>query len=316
MLKDSFDRVIDYLRISVTSNCNFRCKYCMPNGASEDSSDFLSFDELFYFVKNLIDQGIKKIRITGGEPLLRKDICKFIKSICDYKKDIDIGLTTNGFLLSNLAKELSSSGLKRLNISLDTLQKDKFIKISNKDALDKVLDGIDASLSLNFKIKLNSVIIKGINDDEILDLLEFANERRIEIRFIEFMQNIHAGDIKGVGMNEILDIIKTRHKIIYTQKFPQSPSLNFTLDNGQIFGIIAPHKDDFCKSCNRIRLSAKGELIPCLYHDEAKSIKEAIKTKNIDELNKLVKEVIKNKPEKNRWSEEITSNRAFYKTGG
>lgn len=317
MLKDSFNRVVDYLRISVTSNCNFRCKYCMPNGSFEDNSSFLSFDEMFKIVKILIDQGVKKIRITGGEPLLRDDLYKFIKLISDYDKNIDIGLTTNAYLLFKYAKILKESGLKRINISLDSLKKDKIKEISQKDVLDNVLKGIDSAFNLGFIIKLNCVPLKNINDDEILDLIEFAKSKNATIRFIEFMQNIHANDrLIGLSMKEILEIISKKYKIVDKFQSLNSPSLNFKLDNGQIFGIIAPHSDDFCKSCNRIRLSAKGELIPCLYHDDAKSIKEAIKNDNLSLAKEIIKDVVKNKPEKNRWSNELISNRAFYKTGG
>ncbi|KRS82241.1 molybdenum cofactor biosynthesis protein MoeA, partial [Campylobacter coli] len=176
MLIDQFGRKINYLRISVTQRCNFRCLYCMPKIPfnHQPKENLLSFEELFLFVKVAIDEGIEKIRITGGEPLLRKDLSVFIKMINDYKKDLDLAITTNGFLLKDFAKDLKDAGLKRLNISLDTLESKKAKILAQKDVLDSVLAGIDEALSVGLKVKLNTVVLKGLNDDELIPLLEFA----------------------------------------------------------------------------------------------------------------------------------------------
>ncbi len=317
MLVDSFNRKIDYIRVSVTSRCNFRCIYCMPNTPFDwdPRENILSYEEMFEFLKLAIDEGVKKIRLTGGEPLIRKDIDKFVKMLYSYKPSLDLALTTNGYYLSEYAKKLKEAGLKRVNISLDSLKEDVAHKIAQKDVLKKVLSGIDEAIKVGLKVKLNSVIMKGINDNEILDLLSFAKEKGVIIRFIEFMENEKAyPNIKRVSADEILKTISTKYDFIELEK-DNSASRYFKIDN-YIFGIIEPHNEDFCKSCNRIRLTAEGFLIPCLFFTQSYSIKEAIRKKDIKKAALILKDVVKNKPEKNDWVEEKVSSRAFYETGG
>ncbi|EAI3135936.1 GTP 3',8-cyclase MoaA [Campylobacter coli] len=320
MLIDQFGRKINYLRISVTQRCNFRCLYCMPKIPfnHQPKENLLSFEELFLFVKVAIDEGIEKIRITGGEPLLRKDLSVFIKMINDYKKDLDLAITTNGFLLKDFAKDLKDAGLKRLNISLDTLESKKAKILAQKDVLDSVLAGIDEALSVGLKVKLNTVVLKGLNDDELIPLLEFAKSKNIQIRFIEFMENIHAyGKLQGLKRDEIIQILSQKYQVKLIKKAEKAPVSIYSAD-GYEFGIIDPHSHEFCDSCNRIRLSAEGLLIPCLYFDEALSIKEAVRKDDINAAANILQEVLRNKPEKNRWSvvDNETSSRAFYQTGG
>lgn len=320
MLIDQFGRKINYLRISVTQRCNFRCLYCMPKIPfnHQPKENLLSFEELFLFVKVAIDEGIEKIRITGGEPLLRKDLSVFIKMINDYKKDLDLAITTNGFLLKDFAKDLKDAGLKRLNISLDTLESKKAKILAQKDVLDSVLAGIDEALSVGLKVKLNTVVLKGLNDDELIPLLEFAKSKNIQIRFIEFMENIHAyGKLQGLKRDEIIQILSQKYQVKLIKKAEKAPVSIYSAD-GYEFGIIDPHSHEFCDSCNRIRLSAEGLLIPCLYFDEALSIKEAVRKGDINAAANILQEVLRNKPEKNRWSvvDNETSSRAFYQIGG
>ncbi|ELP9218971.1 GTP 3',8-cyclase MoaA [Campylobacter coli] len=320
MLIDQFGRKINYLRISVTQRCNFRCLYCMPKIPfnHQPKENLLSFEELFLFVKVAIDEGIEKIRITGGEPLLRKDLSVFIKMINDYKKDLDLAITTNGFLLKDFAKDLKDAGLKRLNISLDTLESKKAKILAQKDVLDSVLAGIDEALNVGLKVKLNTVVLKGLNDDELIPLLEFAKSKNIQIRFIEFMENIHAyGKLQGLKRDEIIQILSQKYQVKLIKKAEKAPVSIYSAD-GYEFGIIDPHSHEFCDSCNRIRLSAEGLLIPCLYFDEALSIKEAVRKGDINAAANILQEVLRNKPEKNRWSvvDNETSSRAFYQTGG
>lgn len=322
MLIDAHSRVVDYLRISVTQRCNFRCKYCMPKTPFDwvPKENLLSFEELFLFVKIAIDEGIKKIRITGGEPLLRKDLHLFIKMISDYCDDIDLALTTNGYLLKSQAKLLKDAGLKRINMSLDSLKANKVEFISQKDVLKNVLDGLEEALKVGLKVKLNTVALKGINEDEILSLLEFAKSKNCTIRYIEYMENSHANSqITGLSAKEILNLISKKYEFEDIGKAKNSPSNMYRLKDGYEFGIIAPHKHDFCETCNRIRLSAEGLLIPCLYYSEALSIKDAMKNKDLNKALEILKEVLKNKPERNKWEEENKSeisSRAFYETGG
>ncbi len=318
MLIDKFDRKIDYIRVSVTSRCNFRCLYCMPNTPFDwiPHEKVMRYEEMFEFLKLAIDEGVNKIRITGGEPLLRKDLDKFIKMLYDYKPELDLALTTNGYYLSEMAKTLKKAGLKRVNISLDSLKPEVAKKIAQKDVLDKVLKGIDEAINVGLGVKLNTVVMKGINDNEILDLLKFAENKNLTIRFIEFMENERAyPDIKRVDSKEILEKISKEYNFKELPK-DNSASNYFEMDNGYKFGIIEPHSDNFCKKCNRIRLTAEGFLIPCLFFTESYNIKEAIRDGNIKKAAEILRDVVKNKPEKNDWQEDEVSTRAFWETGG
>jgi len=321
MLIDGYGRVVDYLRISVTQRCNFRCRYCMPKTpfSWEPKENLLSFEELFLFVKVCLEEGVKKIRITGGEPLIRKDLDKFIKMISDHSPNIDLAITTNGFMLRHYAKLFKDAGLKRINMSLDTLDNKKAEFISQKSILHEVLAGLDAALDAGLIVKINTVALKGINDDEILSLMDFAKSINCQIRFIEYMENTHANNkLKGLKANEILDIIKQKYSLELSDK-GMGPASIYKLSDGYKFGIIDPHKHDFCESCNRIRLTAEGHLIPCLYFEDAMSIKEAVKAKDIIKASEILRKVLQNKPKENKWAVGAlneTSSRAFYQTGG
>ena len=323
MLIDGFGRKHDYLRVSVTERCNFRCQYCMPEKPFSwvPKENLLSYEDLFKFIKVSIDEGITKVRITGGEPLLREGLDQFIKMIYDYKNDLDLALTTNGFLLPKVAQKLKDAGLKRINISLDSMTAATAAKIAQKDVLETVLEGIQAADDAGLKIKINCVPIKGINDVDVIEVLDFCKSKGYTVRFIEFMENQHAKDgAKGLNSDEI--------KAIVAQKYPNfkavprdtsSPAQYYELEDGFQFRIIEPHKDDFCAACNRIRLTAEGFLIPCLYFEDAMSIKDAIQSNNIDEAAAILKKVLAGKPEKNKWSikdDNEISSRAFYQTGG
>ncbi|GAA7919203.1 GTP 3',8-cyclase MoaA [Helicobacter pylori] len=321
MLVDSFNRVIDYIRVSVTKQCNFRCQYCMPTTPLNffDNEELLPLDNVLEFLKIAIDEGVKKIRITGGEPLLRKGLDEFIAKLHAYNKEVALVLSTNGFLLKKMAKDLKNVGLSRVNVSLDSLKSDRVLKISQKDALKNTLEGIEESLKVGLKLKLNTVAIKSVNDDEILELLEYAKNRNIQIRYIEFMENTHAKDlVKGLKEQEILDLIAQKYKIIETENPKKGSSKIYMLENGYQFGIIAPHSDDFCQSCNRIRLASDGKICPCLYYQDAIDAKEAIMNKDTKNIKRLLKQSVINKPEKNMWNDEnsTTPTRAFYYTGG
>ncbi|PHS39862.1 MAG: GTP 3',8-cyclase MoaA [Sulfurovum sp.] len=324
MLIDGHGRTVDYLRISVTERCNFRCQYCMPEKPFSwvPKENLLTFEELFLFVKVAIDGGITKIRLTGGEPLLRADLDIFIKKIHDYKPDIDLALTTNAYLLPQAAQKLKDAGLKRLNISLDSLKADVAAKIAGKNVLPQVLKGIDKALEVGLKVKINMVPLKGINEYEILDILEYCKKKGIKVRFIEYMENKHASKtLQGMHGKEILAKVKEKYTIRALGREGASPSFNYSLDDGTEFGLIDPHKHDFCENCNRIRLTAEGNLIPCLYFDEAMSIAAYVKDGDIQGAADVLAQVLKDKPKENRWSEDRPtedniSSRAFYETGG
>ena len=325
MLIDGHGRTVDYLRVSVTERCNFRCQYCMPEKPFSwvPKENLLSFEELFLFMKVAIDEGVNKIRITGGEPLLREDLDTFIKMIHDYKPDIDLALTTNAYLLPQTAQKLKDAGLKRLNISLDSLKPEVAQKIAQKDVLGQVLRGIDKALEVGLGVKINMVPLKGINDEEILDVMAYCMERNIKVRFIEYMENRHANiELRGMHGKEILSKVKEKYTIHALGREGASPSFNYRIEeNGYEFGLIDPHKHDFCENCNRIRLTAEGNLIPCLYFDEAMSIADSVKKGDIQGAADVLAQVLKDKPKENRWSEdnpneEDVSSRAFYETGG
>lgn len=321
MLVDSYDRVVDYLRISVTERCNFRCQYCMPEKPFSwvPKENLLTFEELFEFVKVAIDEGVNKIRITGGEPLLREDLDTFIKMIYNYKPSIDLAMTTNAYLLKDSAKKLKDAGLQRINVSIDSLKPEIAAEIAKKDVLQSVLAGVEEAQKVGLKVKVNMVPMQGINANEIIELLEYCKKRNMSIRFIEYMENTYAtANIQGLKAKEILKILSQNYTFSDDGFEKSSPSRYYTLEDGYRFGIIEPYGDDFCKECNRIRLTAEGYLIPCLYFDEAMSIAESIKRGDIKTAALVLKEVIKNKPEKNRWGSDDTqtSSRAFYETGG
>jgi len=325
MLIDGHGRTVNYLRVSVTERCNFRCQYCMPEKPFSwvPRENLLSFEELFIFMKVAIDEGVTKIRITGGEPLLREGLDEFIRMIHEYKSDIDLALTTNAYLLSETAQKLKDAGLKRLNISLDSLKPEVAYKIAQKDVLDKVLKGIDKALEVGLGVKINMVPMKGINDNEILDILEYCKKRDIKVRFIEYMENSHATQtIEGMHGKEILAKVKEGHTIRALGREGASPSFNYALEDGTEFGLIDPHKHDFCENCNRIRLTAEGFLIPCLYFDEAMSIRDSVREGDIEGASKILAKVLVDKPKENRWNEidnggeNEASSRAFYETGG
>lgn len=322
MLIDSYGRVVDYLRVSVTERCNFRCRYCMPEEGIENIShqNVLSYEEMFEFIKICLDNGVTKIRLTGGEPLVRKGIENFVAMINNYKPNLDLAMTTNGYLLAKKAKALKEAGLKRLNISLDTLDRQKATFIARKDVLDEVIDGINEAANLGFGVKLNTVALKGVNDGELLDLMEFAKSKNAQIRYIEFMENSSAcSELRGLKKDDILSLISKKYKVKEITKSPHSPSSLFELEDGYKFGIIDPHKHDFCATCNRLRLSAEGLLIPCLYYEDGKSIREAMRAGDIKKACEILREVIEKKPEKNKWENDgkgEISSRAFYQTGG
>ena len=321
MLIDGHGREVNYLRVSVTERCNFRCQYCMPDKPFSwvPRENLLSFEELFLFMKVAIDEGVTKIRITGGEPLLREGLDSFIRMISEYKPDIDLALTTNGYLLAKVAQKLKDAGLNRLNISIDSLKSEVAQQIAQKNVLKDVLDGVEKALEVGLKVKINMVPLKGINDSEIVDVLDYAKKRGIEVRFIEYMENSLAKDqLEGLLGREILDRVKEKYSIKKVGREGSSPSFSYLLEDGYKFGLIDPHKHDFCENCNRIRLTAEGHLIPCLYFDEAMSIKDAVKAGDIEAAAQVLKQVLKDKPEKNRWDESDgeVSNRAFYETGG
>ncbi|MDP2893454.1 MAG: radical SAM protein, partial [Sulfurimonas sp.] len=221
--------------------------------------------------------------------------------------------------LKSTAQKLKNAGLKRLNVSIDTLKPEVALKIAQKDVLANVLEGVEEARAVGLKVKVNMVPMKNMNADEIIDVLEYCKKRDMSIRFIEYMENQFASkEISGLKSSELLEILREHYKFESEGFDGSSPSHYYRMSDGYKFGIIEPYSDDFCKQCNRIRLTAEGQLIPCLYFDEALSISKSIKEGDIAAAAEVLRDVVKNKPEKNRWGGEDgeVSSRAFYETGG
>lgn len=284
LLQDSFGRTHNNLRISVTDRCNLRCEYCMPEEVEFlDHRELLTFEEISEVAQVAVGLGINKIRLTGGEPLLRRDLPVLVKFLTGIPQITDLSLTTNGLLLKNQVKKLKEAGLRRLTISLDTLDPGRFRQLCKRDGLDQVLQGIEAALQEGFeKIKLNTVCIKGINDQDIVPLAEYARSRKIELRFIEYMP-IGANPWernKVLFAHEILEILETQVAKLFPGAAydPTAPAMEFTYQDGQgSIGIIASISRPFCQHCNRVRLTAEGKFRNCLFALEEVDLKPLIR---------------------------------------
>lgn len=271
LLVDSFGRLHNNLRISVTDRCNLRCVYCMPEEVEFlDRGELLTFEEITAFASVALGMGIDKIRLTGGEPLLRKGLEILIGKLTSLHGLKDLSLTTNGILLGQLAKPLKDAGLKRLTISLDTLQPKRFQEICRRDQMGQVLGGIDAALAAGFQVKLNSISMKGFTEDEVIPLATFARSKNLEIRFIEYMPiGANPWEREKVFLaHEILEVLETAFGPVTpsANNDPRAPAMEFDYSDGKgKFGIIASVSRPFCNHCNRIRLTAEGKLRNCLF---------------------------------------------------
>jgi cyclic pyranopterin phosphate synthase len=273
-LLDSYGRVADDLRISVTDRCNVRCVYCMPAEGVRwlAREDILRFEEIHRLARLFVEQyGVRTIRLTGGEPLVRVGIEDLVGMINDLDPTLDITMTTNGVLLRQKASLLKEAGLKRVNISLDTLHLDRSKDIARRDAFARVMDGIDAAQQAGlWPIKLNMVVMKGVNDDEVVDFARLARDKGYEVRFIEFMpldgDNIWSND-KVVPSRRIQEQIEDEFPLVPVPSDRPGPSLNYRFQDGAPGGVgfISSVSQAFCSTCNRIRLTAEGGLRTCLF---------------------------------------------------
>lgn len=305
-LKDSYERRINYLRVSVTDRCNLRCAYCMPPEGIEalPHGEILTYEEILRAVSISVGLGISKVRITGGEPLVRRGIAKFIGQIASLPGVEDVSLTTNGVLLAPLAAELKASGLKRVNVSLDTLKPEVFERITNRPGLENVLKGIDACIEAGLSpIKVNVVAIRGVNDGEILDFANFASEKGVEVRFIEYMPSRadawEAGSL--IPAAEILEIIGSRYTLtsLPGKASHSGPGRIFLLPGGGRVGVISPLSDHFCGSCNRLRLTANGKLRGCLFSNDELDLKGKLRDGSDDAaIAELVRSAVLAKPKR------------------
>ena len=313
-MKDRFGRNITYLRISVTDLCNLRCKYCMPESGVKSlcHSDILSIEEIVEIVKVASKNGIKKIRLTGGEPLVRRGFINLCKQISEINEIEDIAITTNGVYLKEMADELFENKVRRINFSLDTLVKEKYNDITRRNDFDKTMESLFYAIKKGFKVKINVILIGGFNDDEIQDFVNFANKYDLEVRFIELMQ---IGETANWSKDKFVS-----NKIV----LEKVPELEFDGVSGvaKIYkikgqkgriGLISPISCSFCEDCNRIRLTSDGKLKPCLHS------KDEINLKGLsgEELEEVFKRGIFEKPEKHHLEDgKSESARDMNKIGG
>jgi GTP 3',8-cyclase len=285
MLTDTFGRPLRNLRISVTDRCNMRCRYCMPEAEYVwlPRESILTFEELDRLAGIFAGLGVRKIRLTGGEPLLRHDLATLVGLLDRHEAIGDLALTTNGILLARSAEALRAAGLRRVTVSLDTLRPERMVSFARSARHAEVLEGIAAATAAGFEsVKLNAVVIRGYNDDEVLDLLAFARERGLEVRFIEYMDvggatQWDAGTV--VSQREILATIAARHgPVTALREDDWAPAERFRLDDGTTFGVIASTTMPFCRTCDRSRLTADGTFLLCLYGERGLDLRELLRT--------------------------------------
>ncbi|HET9807237.1 MAG: GTP 3',8-cyclase MoaA [Deltaproteobacteria bacterium] len=308
ILKDSFNRVARKLRISVTDKCNMKCIYCMPDGNIKwiDSKEILNFQEIIRIVSIFTHLGITKIRLTGGEPLLRPSLENLISDLIKIQNIRTISMTTNGFLLEEKINQLKSAGLNSLNISLDTFREERFRTLNGISNLNKVIRGIQKASELGLKIKINTVIIRNWNDDEIINFVKFAKDTGLIVRFIEFMP------LDGLGIwnrnlvvtkKEIIKIIESSFGNVISlnenNSYQSDPATVYNFDDGKgQIGFIPSITESFCSNCDRIRLTSDGRFLTCLFEKEGYDLKKMIRNAKTDEeIVEYIVNCYKKKPE-------------------
>lgn len=280
-LCDSSGRRISYLRLSITDRCNLRCSYCMPKEGvgRNEREDLLSFEEFTFLIKALVPRGISKIRITGGEPLVRKGIVEFLSRVKTVAPSVLLCMTSNGVLLSKYLKELRKAGLDRVNVSLDTLHREKFRTLTGFDHLSDVLTGIDMLIEAGmFPVKLNVLLIPGFNEEEIDDFIELARTRPVELRFIEKMPIGHNADGSYRSLRGVADYLETKFGRMWSERGNGETARLFTISGfaGKI-GLVSPLSEPFCSDCNRLRITAHGTIINCLLGGFEYDLKTALR---------------------------------------
>lgn len=324
-LVDRFGRAHTYLRISVTDRCNLRCFYCMPleGIAWKKKEEILNFDEIKLIAEIFAELGINKIRLTGGEPLVRKDLPVLVSMLDGVDGIETLALTTNAALLAPNAKLLKQCGIKQLNISLDSLKPERFEKITGRDEHKKVLDGIHASLEAGFQsLKLNVVAISGVNDDEVLDFIEFAYDKPINFRFIEFMpfKNNDWNISKVITARDMLEAISARYTLKPLETDPSAVAKDFAIEGGKgTVSFITSMSDSFCSTCNRLRLTADGSIKSCLFYPAETNVRGALRAgAGREEIEAMILDALDKKPEAHPPAEEIAAqeNRSMIEIGG
>jgi cyclic pyranopterin phosphate synthase len=355
-LVDPFERTIDYLRVSITDRCNFRCVYCMPEEGSPISpkDELLSAEEFIRIARIAVEAGIRKVRLTGGEPLVRKDLVSIVAGIGELELVEDLSLTTNGFLLKDLAPSLASAGLNRINVSVDTLQRDRFKAIARRGELESVMAGIEAARSAGIgPIKINCVAMRGVNDDEAADFAAWTLREEIHVRFIELMpirwnlddtsgfdsMSVHPGNgliqlrqSRGsmlsdgqmrrmyVSAEELKGSIEAVHGVLEPAELrTNGPARTYRIPGAAgTVGFISQISSDLCEKCNRIRLTSDGFLRPCLMSDGELDVRTPLRAgASDDEIAALLRHVVDHKPERHYLAEgQKVTGRGMSQIGG
>ena len=306
-MSDSFGRSFPYIRLSITDVCNFKCGYCLPNGyfKAENKPGFLNLDEISNLVAAFTKLGVSKIRITGGEPTVRKDFFEVLRNIKSEHKINNLVITTNGYKLNEIAEELIATGINGINISIDSLDRNKFKEITGKDRLPQILEGINILQNKGFKnIKVNAVLLKNVNDslEEFQNWERFINNNEIDFRYIELMQtgdNLEYFKKYHISASNFRKYIESTDWKEISQIRDAGPSINYVHSKlkGK-FGIIAPYSKDFCITCNRLRITAKGELRLCLFGNTGANLRPYLQNQNQkDELIELILKQLRFKKE-------------------
>jgi cyclic pyranopterin phosphate synthase len=312
-MEDTFGRTIDYLRLSVTDRCNLRCRYCMPEEGIEPLShgDILTYEEFLEIAAAATRLGVRKIRVTGGEPLVRRGILDFIRRLSALPEKPEVTLTTNGFLLAEMAPDLKKAGLSRVNVSLDTLREDRFRRITRRSGLDRVLEGIHAASAAGLTpVKINMVPIRGVNEDEITEFARLTLHHPWEVRFIEFMpigQGLDFSPENRVLASVILEELSRLGLLLpVSRQGPAGPArLYHYADSKGRLGVIPCVSCHFCGECNRLRITADGHIRPCLFSREEIDLKPTLRGgTSMEALEKLLLSATAAKPERHRIGEE------------
>lgn len=324
LLVDSFGRAHTYLRISVTDRCNLRCRYCMPADGLvwKKKDEMLTYEEIERLAKIFVPMGIDKIRLTGGEPLVRKDLLTLVKKLAPIENLKTLAMTTNATLLAPQAKALRQAGLTHLNISLDSLRKERFEAITRLDSFDEVMAGIMAAIESGYQsLKINVVAIAGFNDDEILDFVAFAQLHKVNVRFIEFMpfKDNEWNIDKVVTYSEMKARIEEHYSLTHIVQSRSDVSKDFALAGGGSVSFITSMSESFCGTCNRLRLTGEGSIKSCLFYPAELSLRDAMRQGASDEaIRQLILQSLAAKPEAHPPAEEIAAqeNRTMIEIGG
>ena len=306
-LRDGFQRAINYMRISVTDRCNLRCIYCMPPEGVPwiPHNEILTFEEIERIVRATAMVGMRKLRITGGEPLVRKDVVHLVERLAAIPGIQDIAMTTNAILMPHLAEPLARAGLKRINVSLDTLRPERFLRISRFDSLDKVLEGIDAAERAGLEpIKINAVVLRGVNDDEVLDLAKLTIQRPWHVRYIEAMPldgNLPVEEEGFISADEIMErLMELGGLEECSGPNGNGPARYYRIPGAMgTVGVISPMSHFYCESCNRVRLTADGRLRLCLFDDNEVDLRSPLRDgASTEEIAEIFRRAILTKPER------------------